>query len=85
MRKPDFGLCKNKGADQLCSAFVFAIRIVQSLFFLNFKLLAGRFVSDRVENPVDRFSRVAGHMRLVMSNLVFVAHLCITLKLAKVH
>ena len=38
MRKPDFCLCKNKGADQLrklISAFVFATPIVQSLFFLN--------------------------------------------------
>ena len=28
MRKPDFCLCKNKGADQLRSAFVFATPIV---------------------------------------------------------
>ena len=39
MRKPDFCLCENKGADQLrskqLSAFVFATWIVQFLFFLN--------------------------------------------------
>ena len=41
LRKPDFCLCENKGADQLRSnceadhAFVFAIRIVLFIFFLN--------------------------------------------------
>ena len=42
MRKPAFCICENKGADQLrgyrgklISAFVFATRIVQSLYFLN--------------------------------------------------
>ena len=37
MRKPAFCICENKDADQLCGicAFVFATRIVQSLFFLN--------------------------------------------------
>ena len=41
MRKPTFCICKNKDADQLRSnrgadhAFVFATRIVQSLYFLN--------------------------------------------------
>ena len=34
MRKPAFCICENKDAD-LISAFVFAIRIVQSLFYLN--------------------------------------------------
>ena len=46
MRKPDFSICKNKDADQFHRereadhAFVFAIRIVQSLFFLNPKFPA---------------------------------------------
>ena len=42
MRKPDFSICGNKDTDQLrsntaqlISAFVFAIWIVQSLYFLN--------------------------------------------------
>ena len=39
MRKRDYCICENKGADQLrskqFSAFVFATRIVQTLFFLN--------------------------------------------------
>ena len=46
MRKPAFCICKNKAADQLCgnwkliSVFVFATRIVQSLYFLNPKFEA---------------------------------------------
>ena len=37
MRKPAFCICENKDADQLRSyrAFVFAIRIVRSLYYLN--------------------------------------------------
>ena len=37
MRKPDFCICENKGAYQLCgnSDFVFATEIEQSLNFLN--------------------------------------------------
>ena len=54
IRKPDFCLCENKGADQLritaqisfavtaklISAFVFATPIVQSFFYLNLKFQA---------------------------------------------
>ena len=46
VRKRDFCLCENKGADQLrgnpklISAFVFAIRIVYFLFYLNPKFQA---------------------------------------------
>ena len=42
MRKPDFCICKNKAAvtAQLISAFVFATRVVQFLFFLNPKFQA---------------------------------------------
>ena len=55
LRKPDICICENKAADQLCnncttdrcaittqliSAFVFATRIVQSLYFLNPKFRA---------------------------------------------
>ena len=40
VRKPDFCLGENKVADQLISAFVFATRIVQFLFFLNPKFQA---------------------------------------------
>ena len=67
MRNPAFCICENKGADQLC-AFVFAIRIVQSFYFLthNFKPLAilsgctAWFVSDLVGNPEDWFSHNKG-------------------------
>ena len=56
MRKQDFCLCENKGADQLCStctskgqgqlisAFVFATRIVQFLFFLNPNFQASNYL-----------------------------------------
>ena len=40
MRKPVFCICENKDADQLISAFVFAIRIVQFLFYLSLKFQA---------------------------------------------
>ena len=59
MRKPDFCLCENKGADQL---------LLKSTKIRNFKLLtlfcacAGQFVSDLVGNPEDRFSRVAAQL-----------------------
>ena len=75
MRKPAFCLCKNKGADQLhgylISTFVFATKIVQSLFFLNpknFKSLAifcsctAIFMSDLVRNTEDGFSRDGAQM-----------------------
>ena len=40
MRKPAFCICENKDADQLRgSAFVFATRILQSLYFPNTKFL----------------------------------------------
>ena len=39
MRKPAFCICENKDT-KLISAVVFAIRIVQSLFYLNLKFQA---------------------------------------------
>ena len=72
LRKPDFCLCENKGADQLrsnCEADQrLCFRFTDSTLSLLLKLLAcfcdctGRFVSDLVGNPEDRFSRVAAHM-----------------------
>ena len=78
MRKPDFYLCENKGADQLrsnCEAdqrlcFCYTDSTIISLVLKseNFKLLAcfcdcaGRFVSDLVENPEDQFSHVAAQL-----------------------
>ena len=72
IRKPTICICENKGTDQLRSnreAFVFASRIVQSLFFLNpnFNLLAffcdctGWFVSDMVGNSNCWFSCAKAH------------------------
>ena len=51
---------------QLISAFVFAIRIVQSLFFLKPLAISydckARFASDLVGNPEDRFSHNEAHV-----------------------
>ena len=40
MRKPAFCICENKDADQLICVFFFAVRMVQSLFYLNLKFQA---------------------------------------------
>ena len=74
MRKPDFYLCENKGADQLCSNFTADLRLcfrftdISSSYIQNFKLLVcvcdctGQFVSDLVGNPEYRFSRIMDQM-----------------------
>ena len=59
MRKPSFCICENKDV-QLISTFVFATKIIQSLYFLNMRfhllwLYTAQFVSDRVRNSEDRF------------------------------
>ena len=70
MRKLDFGICENKYADQLAviaqliSAFVFATRIAQSLYFLNPKFQASNHLLRMyspvyVGHPEDRFSHDA--------------------------
>ena len=66
MRKPVLAYAKTKAqisfaiTGKLNSAFVFATRIVQSLYFLNPKFQASSctawLVLDLVENPEDRFS-----------------------------
>ena len=78
MRKPDFYLCENKGADQLrsnCEAdqrfcfrytdstISFLLKSKISKFLACFCDCAGLFVSDLVGNPEDRFSRVAAHIK----------------------
>ena len=66
MRNPDFCICENKDADQLRGDR--GIRIVQSLYYRNFKPQAifcgctAWFVSDLVGNPEDRFSHNEAHM-----------------------
>ena len=55
MRKPDFCICENKAADQLCGNFE------PLAIFCDFPV---RFVTDLVGNPEDRFSDVAAHFEL---------------------
>ena len=74
MRKPTFCICENKDADQLTakliSAFVFATRIVQSLFYLNPKFQASNHLLclyspvcvDLVGDPEDQFSHNEAHI-----------------------
>ena len=78
MRKSAFCICENKDADQLrgdrklISAFVFASRIIQSLYFLNTKFhvifcgCTARFMSDQVGNPEDRFFSQRGSYKVIM-------------------
>ena len=82
VRKPDFCLCENKGADQLRSnseadqrlCFPYTDRKIPRLLLKiqNLKLLAffcdGTCwsVSNLVGNPEDRFSRIAAHNVLVL-------------------
>ena len=59
------------------SAFAFATRIVQLLFFLNpkfpdiFCACTARFVSDLVGNLEDRFCHVAAQFRAFLSPITF--------------
>ena len=86
MRKPDFCLCENKGADQLrsnCEADQrLCFRYTDSTIpFLSKSEISsfwsasvstdctGRFVSDLVGNPEDRFSRVAAKLIHAYSGL----------------
>ena len=74
VRKLAFCICENKDADQLrgysaklISAFVFATRIVQSLYFLNPKFQASSrllwlYSPVCVGNPASRFSQNEAHM-----------------------
>ena len=87
MRKLAFAYAKTKPQTscavsvQLISAFVFIKQIVHSLNFLDPKFPASNyllwlyslawFVSDLVENPVDRFSHDAAYILLSFSKLYF--------------
>ena len=71
MRKPDFHLCENKDADQLCSNYKADQRLCYCytdsiIYFLNTKFQASSLfsvaVSDLIGNPKDRFSHVAAHL-----------------------
>ena len=75
MRKPDFCLCENKGADQLCSNCTADLRLCfrysdsKFLLFLNPKFLVssifsdcvGQFMLDLAGNT-DWFSCVVAHI-----------------------
>ena len=77
MRKPAIAYAKTRTqisfavTAKLISAFVFATRIVQSLYFLNSKFQASSHllwlyslvVSDLVGNPEDRFSQNEAHFK----------------------
>ena len=87
VRKPDLCLCENKGADQLrgnreadqCLCFRYTDSIFPLLLISYFKLLArfcdctGRFVSDLVVNPEDRFSHVAA--QVILSAHIIIEHI----------
>ena len=59
MRKPDFCVCENKGADQHRSNC------------FNVLDYTGQFVSDQVGNTEDRFSHFAAHLNQVEARSCF--------------
>ena len=69
MIKSDFGLCENKGTDQLRGYLYFGFidSTIPLLSKSKFKLLVNfcgcraQFVLDLVRNPEDRFSHDANH------------------------
>ena len=81
MRKPEFGLSENKGADQLCSNCIADQRLcfhytdsTCTILFLISEISSkpfpetqctGWFVSDLVRNPEDWFSHLAAYLILV--------------------
>ena len=85
VRKRDFCLCENKGADQLCSnctadqrlCFRYKDRtIFFSTYVQNFKLLTffwnctGQFVLDLVVNPEGWFPRISAQLKGLMVRLI---------------
>ena len=99
MRKPAFCICENKDADQLrvsfavteklISAFVFATRIVQSLFFVNTKFPASSHLLwlyslvclGPGRKPQDRFSHNEAQIRSLSVYLVLCFEVDIVLEL----
>ena len=76
MRKPDFCMYENKASDQLCSNCTadqrLCFRLMDSaiphlpkseMLLEIFSSCKGRFVSDTVGTPEDRFSRVVAHIQ----------------------
>ena len=70
MRKPDFCICENKDADQLCGnreadqrlCFRYSDSTIPKLPKSEILWLYSRFVSDLVGNPEDRFSHNEAHI-----------------------
>ena len=83
MRKFDYRLCENKGADQLCSnctadlisAFVFATWIVQFLFFLNQKFQAFSFFSGTAQPGLCRTWSEAPNTDFLASRLILTGYI----------
>ena len=79
VRKPDFCICENKGADQLCGNRTtdqrLCFRYMDSTIPLlpNFEAIfcgcTARFVSDLVGNPKDRFSHNEAQMMCTKQRL----------------
>ena len=73
MRKHDFSICENKGADQLhsnCTAdqrLCFATLIVQPLFFLNPKFSASSVAVQTLSKPEDRFCRDSAQFAIAVA------------------
>ena len=83
VRKPEFCIYENKDADQLRGnreadqRFVFATRIVQSLYILNpkFQALSNLVCVGLGRNPEDRFSHNEAHIMPEMERiLITIAH-----------
>ena len=79
MRKPDFCICENKDADQLCSYRTVDQRLcfcyIDSTLPKSeaiFCCCTARFVSDLVPNSEDRFSCNADHFIRFLKYLAFI-------------
>ena len=82
MRKPDFRICKNKGADQLRGNHAadqrLCFRYIDSTTPLLLKPLAifcgcaARFVLDLVGNPKSRFSHDKAQLSNILTSVIVV-------------
>ena len=86
MRKPDFCICENKGADQLrgnreadqrlCFRYSDSVIPLLPKSELNFKSVVifsdctARFVSAQVRNPEDRFSQNEAQLSCLSKNQI---------------
>ena len=70
MRKPEFCICENKGADQLCVNRTTDQRLCFRYMDSTIPLLSKSEISS-LGNPEDRFPHDAANMSLVLKNPVF--------------